>query len=85
MHSAVVEPPADENALDADSPLVRKALATWPRLDRRALRHCANDPSRIATVISHRTRLPRRIVLKMLEASTVPPRITPQDVETWFG
>jgi len=85
MRSPVSEPPTQTNALDVDSPLVRRALATWPRLDRRALRRCGDDPQRIATVVSHRTRLPRRFVVRILEAPEIAPEITPEEVETWFG
>lgn len=82
MRSPVSDPPA---AADAEPAVVRRAMATWPRLDRRALHRCGDDPQRIATVVAHRTRLPRRIVIMMLEAPEVAPAITPEEVETWFG
>jgi hypothetical protein len=35
-----------------------RAMALWPRLDRRALSRCGCDPARIAQYVSRRTRIP---------------------------
>lgn len=35
----------------------RRALAIWPRLDRRALRRCGGDVARIAAHIARRTKM----------------------------
>ena len=61
--------------------LIERALAIWPRLDRRALRRCACDPKRMAALISRRTRLPPEAILNMLLASP----LTRAEAEYWFG
>jgi len=43
-----------------------RAMALWPRLDRRALTRCGCDPARIANYVSHRTRLPAKAIEKIL-------------------
>ena len=45
---------------------VNRACAIWPRLDRRSLRHCADDVDCMARVISRRTRLPERSIVALL-------------------
>jgi hypothetical protein len=57
-------------------------MAAWPRLDRRALRRCGDDPKRIATMVTHRTSLPWGVVLQILGATPVFSR---EDDEFWFG
>jgi hypothetical protein len=57
-------------------------MAAWPRLDRRALRRCGNDPGRIANIVTHRTSLPRGVVLQILEAA---PMLSREEDEFWFG
>jgi hypothetical protein len=59
----------------------RRALAIWPRLDRRALRRCRHDPRRIAALVSRRTSLPLESIVYLLIA----PRPTDDEVATWFG
>jgi hypothetical protein len=43
-----------------------RALALWPRLDRRALARCGCDPARIANYVSRRTRLPTKAIETLL-------------------
>ncbi len=65
----------------AITPVERRALALWPRLDRRALRRCNHDPSRIAALISRRTALPPETIRQIL----LLPDVTDDDISTWFG
>jgi hypothetical protein len=81
MRSHVVEA-RPEPRYEEDSPVVRRAMVAWPRLDRRALRRCGNDPRRIATIVTHRTSLPRVVVLQILETA---PMLTREEDEFWFG
>ena len=46
-----------------------RAMALWPRLDRRALSRCGCDPARIANYVSRRTRLPRKAIETLLSRS----------------
>jgi hypothetical protein len=43
-----------------------RAMALWPRLDRRALNRCGCDPARLAVYISHRTRMPVKSIETIL-------------------
>jgi hypothetical protein len=43
-----------------------RAMALWPRLDHRALARCGCDPARLATYISHRTRMPLQAIETIL-------------------
>jgi hypothetical protein len=43
-----------------------RAMALWPRLDHRALARCGCDPARLATYISHRTRMPLKAIETIL-------------------
>ena len=65
----------------SDSPLERRALALWPRLDRRALRRCGDDPRRIAQFVSRRTSLSIEMIIGMLST----PLVSGQEIESWFG
>jgi hypothetical protein len=65
----------------AEPVIERRALAIWPRLDRRALHRCGGDPRRIARLVSHRTSLSIDVIVGML---TRPP-VTSQELESWFG
>lgn len=49
-------------------PLVSRALALWPGLDRRALSRTHGDPVRIARLVTRRTALPEESIVAMLEA-----------------
>jgi hypothetical protein len=63
-------------------PLIdRRAVATWPRLDRAALRRCRHDPRRIAALVSRRTSLPLESILMILIA----PHVSDEERATWFG
>jgi len=44
----------------------QRALLMWPRLDRRKLAKCADDPSRIARLVATRTNLPTEVIVGML-------------------
>jgi hypothetical protein len=53
-------------------PARSKALALWPRLDRKALSRCGCDPARIARYVSRRTRIPADAIEHLLsETETV--------------
>ena len=47
-------------------PAQLRALAIWPRLDRRALARCGCDPARIARYVSRRTRMPAKSIETLL-------------------
>ncbi len=61
--------------------LHHRALALWPGLDRRALRRCGGDASRIATLVSRRTALSRDAILTLLRI----PQVSKTDATFWFG
>jgi len=65
----------------AARPLDERALAVWPRLDRRKLRRCAGDPTRIVDLISQRTSLPREAILALLLGT----RVSRSEADQWFG
>jgi hypothetical protein len=46
-----------------------RAMALWPRLDRRALARCGGNPARIANYVSRRTRLPAKAIETLLSQS----------------
>jgi hypothetical protein len=48
-------------------PFTRRAMAIWPRLDRRTLARCGCDPHRIAAFVAHRTSLPIEVITAILE------------------
>ena len=60
--------------------LVRRALAMWPRLDRRALARCAGDPDALAAHVARRTKLPPETIRAILD-----PPVGDLDGELWFG
>jgi len=43
-----------------------RALALWPRLDRRKLARTCGDPDRVARLIERRTALPHEAIMIML-------------------
>ncbi|MFL5674109.1 MAG: hypothetical protein ACJ779_03825 [Chloroflexota bacterium] len=49
--------------------VAERALLVWPRLDRRKLAKCADDPSRIARLVATRTNLPTEVIVAMLTQS----------------
>lgn len=59
----------------------RRALLLWPRLDRTALRRCNADPDRIAALVARRTTLSPEEIKSVLTM----PRVTEEEVDTWFG
>jgi hypothetical protein len=63
------------------SPLDARALALWPRLDRRRLRRCHGDPQRLVALISRRTTLPHETILALLLGTAV----SRDEVDRWFG
>jgi len=46
--------------------VAERALLMWPRLDRRKLARCADDPSRIARLVATRTSLPTEVIVGIL-------------------
>ena len=46
--------------------VAQRALLMWPRLDRRKLAKCADDPSRIARLVATRTNLPAEVIIGIL-------------------
>lgn len=59
--------------------LAQRALAMWPRLDRRALSRCNGDVTRITRLVSKRTALPPQSIRAMLLGHQE------VDEEIWFG
>ncbi len=59
--------PADSGAAAAMCPAQRKAMALWPRLDRRALIRAGCSPARIARYVARRTRVPESAIQHLLE------------------
>jgi hypothetical protein len=64
-----------------DPVLYRRALAMWPRLDRRALGRCDHDPRRVAILVSRRTSLPVDAIVSLLTT----PQVSADEAATWFG
>ena len=50
-------------------PAQTRAMALWPRLDRRALARCGCDPARIANHISRRTHMPKQAIETLISRS----------------
>jgi hypothetical protein len=46
-----------------------RAMALWPRLNRRSLTRCGCDPARIANYVSRRTILPKKAIEDLLSQS----------------
>jgi hypothetical protein len=63
------------------SPLERRALALWPRIDRAALRRCHNDATRIAALVARRTAMPQEAIRGLLTM----PAVGRTEIDTWFG
>jgi hypothetical protein len=63
------------------SRLEQRALALWPRLDRRAIRRCAGDAHCVVRVVSRRTALSADAILSLL----LQPPVTQDEGTTWFG
>ena len=63
------------------SRIQRRALALWPRLDRRALARCGDDARCIVRVVSRRTALPPYAIYRILFI----PSVTDDEAATWFG
>jgi hypothetical protein len=72
---------AEEAVSGEFCPLNDRALALWPRLDRRRLSRCACDPRRMVALISRRTSLPRESILALLLGTAV----SRAEVDHWFG
>jgi len=53
-------------AVSGPYPAQVRAMALWPRLDRRALARCGGNPARIANYVSRRTRLPAKAIETLL-------------------
>lgn len=61
--------------------LEQRALALWPRLDRRKVRRCAGDARCIVRVVSRRTALPADAIWRIL----LLPAVTEDEGRIWFG
>jgi hypothetical protein len=59
-------PAAPARAVSA-APVLDRALALWPRLDRRRLRRTGGDPRKVARLIAQRTSMPEDAILRVLE------------------
>ena len=60
----------------------RRALALWPRLDRRALARCGSDSACIARHVARRTSLSTEVIQALIEQGDLP---NEDDVRLWFG
>lgn len=58
-----------------------RAMALWPRLDRRKVRRCAGDARCIVRVVSRRTALPTEAILRLLRQ----PPVGDEEGRIWFG
>jgi hypothetical protein len=67
-------------AVEASS-VLQRAMAIWPRLDRRTLADCASDPRAIAAYVADRTRIPIAYVTAILEDADRPQ----SDPALYFG
>ncbi len=76
--SRFAHPPAATNPPHV---LSARALALWPRLDRRKLTRCGGDPRRMAALIARRTTLSRAAIVAMLLGT----KVDEAEIETWFG
>lgn len=61
--------------------LEERAMALWPRLDRRKVRRCAGDAACIVRVVARRTTLPTEAILRLLRQ----PPVGDEDGRIWFG
>jgi hypothetical protein len=52
---------------------VERAMLLWPRLDRARVRRLADNPARIAELVSRRTSQPHDVILAMLTRETERP------------
>jgi len=64
--SVQVMPPTSPPASWLEGRCTARALVLWPRLDRRRLRRCHDDPERIAVLVADRTALPYEAIVKLL-------------------
>ena len=68
-------------ARSGSSPLERRALTLWPRLNMAALRRCRGDATRIAALVARRTTLPPEAIRQLL----MMPEVERTEIDTWFG
>lgn len=59
---------SSQRSLDS-CPAQTRAMALWPRLNRRALTRCGCDPACIANHVSRRTRMPKQAIETLLSQS----------------
>ena len=64
-----------------ESDVERRALAMWPRLDRKAMRRCAGDTRCIVSVVARRTTLSTEAIWLLL----LLPAVSRDEGNTWFG
>jgi hypothetical protein len=63
------------------SEVEQRALALWPRLDRKAIRRCAGSTRCIVSVVARRTTLPSDAIRLLL----LMPGVSRDEGSTWFG
>jgi hypothetical protein len=66
LHFILPHPALPHEGPEAAARVERRALAMWPRLDHRALRRCHGDTARIAVQVSHRTKMTRKAIEKLI-------------------
>lgn len=72
-----------DNGIDRSraAQLEARAMALWPRLDRRKVRRCAGDARCIVRVVSRRTTLPADAIWRIL----LLPSVSEDEAANWFG
>ncbi len=68
-YPATRERPSAPQKTGSWCPAQLKALAMWPRLERRGLVRAGCSPARIANYVSHRTQMPVTAIEKILTAA----------------
>ena len=79
-HGRIHHHHAPAGVRDARRRLEERALAVWPRLDRRSLSRCRGDVARIANYVARRTRLAPETIRAILD-----PGLSEIERESWFG
>ncbi len=82
VDSSPFRPTSLETHRRIPSALHQRALALWPRLDRRVLSRCGSDVHRIARYVSRRTSLSVDAIEAILERGHTP---DDDDIRLWFG
>ena len=66
FRSTLPHPVLPREGPEAADRVERRAMALWPRLDYRALHRCHGDTARIAVQVSHRTKMTRKAIEKLI-------------------